>query len=184
MLEELQRLQTHFSHLKHRLSDLETEHTQLKQEKQALEQRSASEISTYKTTIAQKTQEIDTLSVHSADLESKHETLKQDAKVLIERYNRLEKGCNDLKNRFQEILAERNELRVAKEKLQHDLHTAQQKIDILNDEQTKLVQKNEHAKVKVEEIIERLRILGTAEDKNTQALEQITLSNTLEGDQS
>lgn len=184
MLEELQRLQTHFTHLKNRLSDLETEHAQLKQEKQALQQSSASELATHKATIAQKTQEIDALSVHAADLESKHETLKNDAKTLIERYNRLEKGCNDLKNRFQEILAERNELRITKEKLQHDLHSAQQKIELLNDEQGKLVQKNEHAKLKVEEIIERLRILGTAEDKNTQALEQVTLSNTLEEDKS
>lgn len=177
MLEELQRLQTHITHLKHRLHDTESENKTLKQAKTALVQNSDAENLKYQQIIEKKDKEINILSIQSAQLESQHQSLTQDAKTLVERYNRLEKGCNELKTRFQEILAERNELRLLKEKLQHELNSAENKITTLKDESVQLAQKNEHAKVKVEEIIERLRQLGTKDDQHAQALEQLTLSD-------
>ena len=92
---------------------------------------------------------------------------------MAERYGRLEKSCTDLKNRFQEILAERNELRVVKEKVLGEQRQAQQEIQELQSEKTRLIQKNEHAKAKVEAIIQRLAILGTEQDQHAQEIQQL-----------
>ena len=92
---------------------------------------------------------------------------------MADRYGRLEKSCTDLKNRFQEILAERNELRVVKEKMQNEQRLAQQEIQALQQERERLLQKNEHAKAKVEAIIQRLSILGTAQDQHAQEIQQL-----------
>ncbi len=85
----------------------------------------------------------------------------------------LKKSCTDLKNRFQEILAERNELRIIKEKMQNEQRHAQQEIQGLQQERERLLQKNEHAKAKVEAIIQRLAILGTAQDHHAQEIQQL-----------
>ncbi len=67
--------------------------------------------------------------------------MNQDANTLAERYSRLEKSTTDLKNRFQEILAERNELRVTKEKLQSHQRQTQQELHDLQQDRDRLLQK-------------------------------------------
>ena len=99
--------------------------------------------------------------------------MNTDATALADRYSRLEKSCTDLKNRFQEILAERNELRAIKEKMNNDQLLAQQEIQALQQERERLLQKNEHAKAKVEAIIQRLAILGTEQDHHAQEIQQL-----------
>jgi hypothetical protein len=43
----------------------------------------------------------------------------------------------------------------------------------LQQERERLLQKNEHAKAKVEAIIQRLSILGTAQDQHAQEIQQL-----------
>ena len=66
--------------------------------------------------------------------------MNQDANTLAERYSRLEK-YDRFKNRFQEILAERNELRVTKEKLQSHQRQTQQELHDLQQDRDRLLQK-------------------------------------------
>ena len=70
-------------------------------------------------------------------------------------------------------MAERNELRVLKEKMLTEQRHAQQEIQELKAERTRLIQKNEHAKTKVEAIIQRLAILGTEQDQHAQEIQQL-----------
>lgn len=109
--------------------------------------------------------------------------MNQDANTLAERYSRLEKSTTDLKNRFQEILAERNELRVAKEKLQAHQRQTQQELHDLQQDRDRLLQKNELAKSKVEAIIQRLGILGTAQDQHAQEIQQLAHPNAETGEE-
>ena len=48
-----------------------------------------------------------------------------------------------------------------------------QDIKNLKDERERLIQKNEHAKAKVEAIIQRLSILGTEQDQHAQEIQQL-----------
>ena len=43
----------------------------------------------------------------------------------------------------------------------------------MKNERDRLLQKNEHAKAKVEAIIQRLSILGTAQDQHAQEIQQL-----------
>ena len=70
-------------------------------------------------------------------------------------------------------MAERNELRVVKEKMQNEQRHAMQEIQSLQQERQRLLQKNEHAKAKVEAIIQRLAVLGTAQDQHAQEIQQL-----------
>ena len=70
-------------------------------------------------------------------------------------------------------MAERNELRIVKEKMQNEQRRAQQEIQGLKQERERLLHKNEHAKAKVEAIIQRLAILGTAQDQHAQEIQQL-----------
>ena len=96
--------------------------------------------------------------------------MTHDAAALADRYNRLEKSCTDLKNRFQEILSERNDLRAAQEKLQNEQRQSQLEINALQQERGRLLQKNELAQAKVEAIIQRLNILGTSQDNHAEQI--------------
>src|SRR5690606_20250468 len=173
MLEELQRLQGHIGVLKTRLAHLEHENTSLREEQESSNARHQNQIEQKNSVITQKQQEMEGLTQKLSETRGQFQQLNQDATALADRYSRLEKSCTDLKNRFQEILAERNELRAVKEKLLLDQRHAQQEIQRLNQEAERLTQKNESAKAKVEVIIQRLAILGTAQDQNAQEIQQL-----------
>ena len=153
MLEQLQRLQAHIGVLKTRLHHLESENESLTQKKQQDEEQHHAQIVQKNGIITSK--------------------LNIDATALADRYSRLEKSCTDLKNRFQEILAERNDLRVTKEKLQLQQKHSQQELHDIQQDRERLLQKNELAKSKVEAIIQRLAILGTEQDQHAQEIQQL-----------
>jgi len=119
-------------------------------------------------------------------LESENSTLLE-AKELAETEHHAQvvqkKSTTDLKNRFQEILAERNELRVTKEKLQSHQRQTQQELHDLQQDRDRLLQKNELAKAKVEAIIQRLAILGTAQDQHAQEIQQLAHPNAEAGEE-
>ncbi|OTG85322.1 hypothetical protein B9T31_12670 [Acinetobacter sp. ANC 4558] len=173
MLEELQRLQAHISALKSRLSQFESENNALEDDKLNSNQQFKIQLDLKNNTITQKQTECDQLAEQLENTQSKLKQINDDATALADRYNRLEKSCTDLKNRFQEILAERNELRILKEKFQNDQRHAQHEIQALQSERERLLQKNDLAKAKVETIIQRLSILGTAQDSYTQEIQQL-----------
>ncbi|MGX5699960.1 hypothetical protein ACWKWF_10215 [Acinetobacter kookii] len=173
MLEELQRLQAHIGVLKTRLAHFKSENDALNAAKADSNEHHHAQIVQKNGIITQKQEEIDNLSEQLSETQSQFKQLNNDAASLADRYSRLEKSCTDLKNRFQEILAERNELRVIKEKMQNDQRLAQQEIQGLQQERERLLQKNEHAKAKVEAIIQRLSILGTAQDQHAQEIQQL-----------
>ena len=87
-----------------------------------------------------KQEEIETLTEQLTQLKGQFQQLNQDANTLAERYSRLEK-YDRFKNRFQEILAERNELRVTKEKLQSQQRQTQQELHDLQQDRDRLLQK-------------------------------------------
>ena len=173
MLEELQRLQAHLGVLKTRLTHYESENSALNAAKEDSAAHHHAQIVQKNGIITHKQEEIDTLSEQLSETQSQFKQLNTDATSLADRYGRLEKSCTDLKNRFQEILAERNELRVVKVKMQNEQRLAQQEIQALQQERERLLQKNEHAKAKVEAIIQRLSILGTAQDQHAQEIQQL-----------
>ncbi|ANF81410.1 hypothetical protein A3K93_03840 [Acinetobacter sp. NCu2D-2] len=173
MLEELQRLHVHIGALKTRLAQFESENLELRQERDSSVEKHEAQIAQKNNVIEQKQQENTVLTEQLTDSRAQFQQLNQDATALADRYSRLEKSCTDLKNRFQEILAERNDLRALKEKLLNEQQLAKQEIQRLNQENERLAQKNEHAKAKVEAIIQRLAILGTAQDQHAQEIQQL-----------
>lgn len=60
-----------------------------------------------------------------------------------------------------------------KEKLQAHQRQTQQEIQELQQDRDRLLKKNELAKSKVEAIIQRLAILGTAQDQHAQEIQQL-----------
>ena len=173
MLEELQRLQAHIGVLKMRLAHFESENSTLNAAKLDAEEQHRSQVVQKNGLITQKQEQIDDLTEQLSSAQTQYQHLNTDATALADRYSRLEKSCTDLKNRFQEILAERNELRAIKEKMNNDQRQAQQEIQALQQERERLLQKNEHAKAKVEAIIQRLAILGTEQDHHAQEIQQL-----------
>ena len=173
MLEELQRLQAHIGVLKARLAVSEKDNSVFVANEQQASAQYRAKIAEKEQSLEAKSQQIQQLT-QELNAEKQHSAqLNQDAMALADRYSRLEKSCTDLKNRFQEILAERNELRVVKDKLSQDLNLSQQQISASQQERERLLQKNEHAKAKVEAIIQRLAILGTAQDAHAQEIQQL-----------
>ncbi|WP_163120902.1 hypothetical protein [Acinetobacter portensis] len=173
MLEELQRLQAHVGVLKTRLAEFESENQSLSDTQSRSNEQHSAQIDLKNGIISTKEEEIHSLTNQLNSSQSQLKQLNDDATTLADRYGRLEKSCTDLKNRFQEILAERNELRVMKEKLQNEQRHSHQEIQALKNERDRLLQKNEHAKAKVEAIIQRLSILGTAQDQHAQEIQQL-----------
>ena len=173
MLEQLQRLQAHIDALKSRLAQSESDNTTLNDEKTNSNQQFKIQLDLKTNIINQKQEESNQLTEQLQNAQSKLKQLNEEASALADRYNRLEKSCTDLKNRFQEILAERNELRIVKEKFQNDQRHSQHEIQTLQHEHERLLQKNDHAKAKVEAIIQRLSILGTSKDSYTQEIQHL-----------
>ncbi|MBR7697123.1 hypothetical protein KC100_06005 [Acinetobacter nosocomialis] len=183
MLEQLQRLQAHIGVLKTRLHHLESENSTLLEAKELAETEHHAQVVQKNSIITKKQEEIETLTEQLTQLQGQFQQLNQDANTLAERYSRLEKSTTDLKNRFQEILAERNELRVTKEKLQSHQRQTQQELYDLQQDRDRLLQKNELAKAKVEAIIQRLAILGTAQDQHAQEIQQLAHPNAEAGEE-
>ena len=177
MLEQLQRLQTQIGVLRTRLEKSESDNAALLKDKTHNAEQTHTQINHKNNLITQKQDEIDNLTEQLNSLKGTHSQLNTDATALAERYSRLEKSCTDLKNRFQEILAERNDLRVNKEKLQVQQRHSQQEIQDLQQDRDRLLQKNELAKSKVEAIIQRLAVLGTAQDQHAQEIQQLAHPN-------
>ena len=173
MLEQLQRLQAHIGVLKTRLHRLENENESLTQKKQQDEEQHHAQILQKNALITSKQEEVESLTEQLSQLQTQFKQLNTDATALADRYSRLEKSCTDLKNRFQEILTERNDLRVTKEKLQLQQRHSQQELHDIHQDRDRLLQKNELAKSKVEAIIQRLAILGTEQDQNAQEIQQL-----------
>ena len=173
MLEELQRLQAHIGVLKTRLTELKTENYTLIGSQSLSDEQYNAQIELKNSIISEKQSEVNDLTHQLNSSQTQLKQLNDDAQALADRYSRLEKSCTDLKNRFQEILAERNELRILKEKLQNEQRHSHQEIQTLQNERDRLIQKNEHAKAKVEAIIQRLSILGTAQDQHAQEIQQL-----------
>lgn len=173
MLEELQRLQAHINALKSRLAECESENSTLKDNQSLSNQHFNTQTELKNNIIEQKQQENTQLTEQLQKSQAQLKQINEDATALADRYHRLEKSCTDLKNRFQEILAERNELRLIKEKLQNEQRHSHQEVLALQDERERLLQKNDHAKAKVETIIQRLSILGTSQDSYTQEIQQL-----------
>ena len=173
MLEELQRLQAHIGVLKTRLTHYESENSALNAAKENSAEHHHAQIVQKNGIITKKQEEIDDLSEQLSDARSQFKQLNTDATSLADRYSRLEKSCTELKNRSQEILADCTELCIIKEKMQNEQRLAQQEIQGLQQERERLLQKNEHAKAKVEAIIQRLSILGTAQDQHAQEIQQL-----------
>lgn len=72
---------------------------------------------------------------------------------------------------------------MAKEKLQAHQRQTQQELHDLQQDRDRLLQKNELAKSKVEAIIQRLGILGTAQDQHTQEIQQLAHPNAETGEE-
>lgn len=177
MLEELQRLQTHLSVLRARLTETEAENQRLVSTQILSNEQFNAQLELKNGIISEKEGKIVQLSDKLKQSNSEYQLLSTDAKALADRYARLEKSCTELKNRFQEILAERNELRVLREKMLNDQRFAQQEMQALKNERERLLQKNEHAKAKVEAIIQRLSILGTSQDQHAQEIQHLAHPN-------
>lgn len=173
MLEQLQRLQTQIGVLKTRLHHFESENEALTQKKQQDDEQHHAQIVQKNGIITSKQEEVDTLTEQLSQLQQQFQQLNTDAAALADRYGRLEKSCTDLKNRFQEILTERNDLRVTKEKLHLQQRQTQQELHDIQQDRDRLLQKNELAKSKVEAIIQRLATLGTAQDQHAQEIQQL-----------
>ena len=74
-------------------------------------------------------------------------------------------------------MAERNDLRVIKRKLQVQQRHSQQEIQDLQQDRDRLLQKMSWQKSKVEAIIQRLAVLGTAQDQHAQEIQQLAHPN-------
>lgn len=173
MLEQLQRLKTHLDALNKRLEKVENENASLLDAQARSETQFRDQILQKDESIKQKQLKVDQLNQQLDQAQTQFKQLNTDSTALAERYSRLEKSCTDLKNRFQEILTERNELRAVKEKMLGERKKAQQHIEDLQSERGRLIEKNDHAKVKVEAIIQRLAILGTEQDQHAQEIQQL-----------
>ena len=173
MLEELQRLQAHIGVLKARVAVSEKEKAAIESSQYEVSEQHHAQIALKNDLLEQKQTELDQVSHNFNQLQTQFNQLNTDATALAERYSRLEKSCTELKNRFQEILSERNELRIIKEKILNEQRVAQQEIQNLEQERELLLKKNEVAKTKVEAIIQRLAILGTAQDQHSQEIQQL-----------
>lgn len=178
MLEQLKRLQAHLAILHTRVQQLTTENKTLTRLQQDQEAAQHAQLLQKNTLITQKQDDIDRANEELQTLKQQYEQLNHDATQLAERYGRLEKSTTDLKNRFQEILLERNELRIQKEKVQLQQRQTQQQLTDMQQDRDRLLHKNEQAKAKVEAIIQRLALLGTEQDPNALEIQALAHPNT------
>lgn len=102
----------------------------------------------------QKQEEIETLTEQLTESRAQFQHLNHDATSLADRYSRLEKSRTDSgEEPFSGNSGGAAELRAVKEKMQNEHATRSRKL-ALQQERERLLQKNEHAKAKVEAIIQ------------------------------
>src|SRR5690606_9094911 len=125
MLEELQRLQVQIGVLKTRLARLESENSSLREEQDSSIVQHQQQIEQKNSVVAQNRQENGQRAEQQTDARDQFQLHNNYATALADRYCRLERSCPDRKDRLQEILAERNELRALKEKVLIEQREAQ-----------------------------------------------------------
>lgn len=177
MLEQLQRLQTHIDQLKHRVTDLEQENDMLLQDKLEFEHNSSEQKKAKELRIIQQKQEIEQLNAQLSTVQGQYKQLGIDATALTNRYDNLEKNCNDLKVRFQEMLEERDELQTSLNQLQYDYNQAQETIKHLQSNNQHLHAKNQQARTELQAFIERLNKLGQADSPHIKEIQQLQEDN-------
>ncbi|XID75427.1 hypothetical protein ACF3NA_02470 [Alkanindiges sp. WGS2144] len=158
MLEEIQRLQTLIQKLTSQLQLLQDQnrqlHTELDAKPKTVEDpavREALELTSVRN------QELEQ---ELTEFQQRYMNLQTDATALAERYGRLEQNAGELKNRFEALLGMRDQLKAERDKLAEENQQLMQSSQVLIKERDALITKNEHAKQKVEAIIERLASLG------------------------
>ena len=158
MLEEVQRLQTLIQKLTIQLQLVQTQNQELRTALEAKPKtvedpavREALELTNVRN------QELEQ---ELAEFQQRYISLQTDATALAERYGRLEQNAGELKNRFEALLVVRAQLKTERDKLASDQQQLGQKHQNLIKERDGLIVKNEHAKQKVEAIIQRLASLG------------------------
>jgi uncharacterized protein (TIGR02449 family) len=171
MLEEVQRLQTLIQKL---TSQLQLVHEQNLQLRQDLEKKPQ----TVEDPAVREALEL--TNAHNRELEEEitalqesHQSLQMNATALAERYGRLEQNAGELKNRFEALITTRDNLTAERDKLINANVQLQQSEKALTKERDDLLVKNEHAKRKVEAIIQRLASLGQSSTAATQAQQDV-----------
>ena len=171
MLEEVQRLQTLIQKLTSQLHSVQAENQNLRTELQAKPKtvedpavREALELTNVRN------QELEQ---ELSEASQRYSSLQLDATALAERYGRLEQNAGELKNRFEALLVARDQLKTERDKLGNECQQLTHKQQATLKERDGLIAKNEHAKQKVEAIIQRLAVLGQ-ESSGAQANQDIS----------
>ena len=171
MLEEVQRLQTLIQKLTSQLHSTQAENQNLRTELAAKPKtvedpavREALELTNVRNQELE--QELGALNQNYANLQ-------RDATALAERYGRLEQNAGELKNRFEALLVARDQLKTERDKMANECQQLEHKQQATIKERDGLIVKNEHAKQKVEAIIQRLAVLGQ-ESSGAQANQDIS----------
>lgn len=180
MLEETQRLQTLIQKLTSQLHLVHEQNLQLRQDLEKKPQ-------TVEDPAMREALEL--TNAHNRELEEEitalqesHQNLQMNATALAERYGRLEQNAGELKNRFEALITTRDNLTAERDKLINANVQLQQSEKSLIKERDDLLVKNEHAKRKVEAIIQRLASLGqttsaSQAQQDVQALSQTNLDS-------
>lgn len=171
MLEEVQRLQTLIQKLTSQLHLVQAQNQDLRTELEAKPKtvedpavREALELTNVRN------QELEQ---ELAEANQQYQRLQLDATALAERYGRLEQNAGELKNRFEALLVARDQLKAERDNIANDYQQLNQQQLATIQERDALIAKNEHAKQKVEAIIQRLAALGQ-ESAGTQANQDIS----------
>ena len=171
MLEEVQRLQTLIQKLTSQLHLLQSDNQNLRTELDAKPKtvedpavREALELTTVRN------QELEQ---ELGEVNQRYSNLERDATALAERYGRLEQNAGELKNRFEALLVARDQLKAERDQVANEYQQLNHKQLATIKERDALIAKNEHAKQKVEAIIQRLALLGQ-EPSGTQATQDIS----------
>jgi uncharacterized protein (TIGR02449 family) len=99
--------------------------------------------------------------------------LQQEHQTLSDKYQRLENSCNELRKRFEALITQKNQLKSDYDNLGTQNESLQSQLKELGQVRDQLQKKNEQARQKVEAIIQRLAILGTAQDSNSLSIQQL-----------
>lgn len=102
-----------------------------------------------------------------------HQQLQQEHQTLSDKYRRLENSCNELRKRFEALITQKNQLKSDYDNLGTQNESLQSQLKELGQVRDQLHKKNEQARQKVEAIIQRLAILGTAQDSNSLSIQQL-----------
>ena len=177
MLEELQRLQTLTQKLISQLQLVQQQnrdlHTQLQAKPQTVEVEDPAVREALELTSVRNQE----LEQEIGELKQRYSSLQIDATALAERYGRLEQNAGELKNRFEALLAARDGLKNERDRLADEQTKTLHDQQAIIHERDELIIKNEHAKRKVEAIIQRLASLGQQKSNSDANQEISSLAN-------